>query len=103
MLVLLKKSLRSRVINESLHKLRGLVTPMTYLTLTTYPTPSSLSVCELPLAMTPSAPLPNLQVHERFLFRTVPHNGDLKIFCTYELYVNWSQTFWVALMHIALA
>ena len=42
-------------------------------TLTTYPTPSSLSVCELPLAATPSAPLPNLQVHERFLFRMVPH------------------------------
>jgi len=48
--------------------------PTTYLTLTTYPTPSSLSVCELPLATTPSAPSPNLQVHERFLFRTVPHS-----------------------------
>jgi len=43
-------------------------------TLTTYPTPSSLSICELPLAETPSAPSPNLQVHERFLFRMVPHN-----------------------------
>jgi len=42
-------------------------------TLTTYPTPSSLSVCELPLATTPSTPSPNLQVHERFLFRMVPH------------------------------
>jgi len=42
-------------------------------TLTTYPTPSSLSVCELPLAATPSAPSLNLQVHERFLFRMVPH------------------------------
>jgi len=33
----------------------------------TYSTPSSLSVCELSLAMTPSAPLLNPQVHERFL------------------------------------
>jgi len=53
--------------------------PTTYLTLTTYPTPSSLSICELPLAMTPSAPSLNLQVHESFLFRMVPHNGYL--FC----------------------
>jgi len=48
-------------------------TLMTYLTLTTYPTLSSLSICELPLAATPSAPSSNLQVHERFLFRMVPH------------------------------
>jgi len=49
-------------------------------TLTTYPTPSSLSVCELPLAATPSAPSPNLQVHERFLFRMVPHK-DVTTLC----------------------
>ena len=57
--------------------------PTTYLTLTTYPTLSSLSVCELPLAATPSAPSLNLQVHERFLFRTVPHRNmkkELKLF-----------------------
>ena len=47
--------------------------PVTYLALTTYPTPSSLSVCELPLAATPSAPSLDLQVHERFLFRMDPH------------------------------
>ena len=46
----------------------------TYLTLTMYQTPSSLSVCELPLAVTPSAPFLNLQVHERFLCRMVPHS-----------------------------
>jgi len=48
-------------------------TPTTYLILTTYPTLSSLSICELPLATTPSTPSPDLQVHERFLFRMVPH------------------------------
>jgi len=47
-------------------------------TLTTYPTLSSLSVCELPLAATPSAPSLNLQVHERFLFRMVPHMDEHK-------------------------
>ncbi|KIJ91274.1 hypothetical protein K443DRAFT_115250, partial [Laccaria amethystina LaAM-08-1] len=41
--------------------------------LTTYPSPSSLSVCKLPFAVTPSAPLPNPQVHERLPLRTVPH------------------------------
>jgi len=39
----------------------------------TYSTPSSLSVCKLSLAATPSAPLLNPQVHERFLLRMVPH------------------------------
>jgi len=52
---------------------------MTYLTLTTYPTPSSLSICELPLAATPSTPLPDLQVHERYLFRMVPHRNAIGI------------------------
>jgi len=41
---------------------------------TAYPTESSLSVCELPLAAIHSAPLPSPQVHERFLIRTVPHS-----------------------------
>jgi len=43
----------------------------------TYSTPSSLSVCELSLAMTPSAPLLNPQVHERFLLRMVPHTNTV--------------------------
>jgi len=47
---------------------------VTYPTLPyTYSTLSSLSVCKLSLAATPSAPLLNPQVHERFLLRTVPH------------------------------
>ena len=50
-------------------------TPVTYPTPTyTYSTPSSLSICKLSLAMTPSAPLLNPQVHERFLLRMVPHS-----------------------------
>jgi len=48
--------------------------PTTYLTPKTYSTPSSLSICKLSLAMTPSTPLLNPQVHERFLLRMVPYS-----------------------------
>jgi len=49
----------------------------TYLTSKTYSTLSSLSICKLSLAATPSTPLLNPQVHERFLLRTVPHTPCL--------------------------
>ncbi|KIJ90014.1 hypothetical protein K443DRAFT_117222, partial [Laccaria amethystina LaAM-08-1] len=37
------------------------------------PSLSSLSVCELPFAVTPSTPLLNPQVHERLPLRMVPN------------------------------
>jgi len=44
----------------------------------TYSTPSSLSICKLSLAATPSAPLLNPQVHERFLGRFLTALRTLK-------------------------
>jgi hypothetical protein len=49
-----------------------------YLYSTTYPSPNSLSVCELPFATTPSTPSPNPQVHERLPLRMVPHSCNHK-------------------------
>ena len=63
-------------------------TPVTYPTLPyTYSTLSSLSVCELSLATTPSASLLNPQVHERFLFRTVPHKHIVMLWLHHHMVV----------------
>ncbi|KIK00790.1 hypothetical protein K443DRAFT_99756 [Laccaria amethystina LaAM-08-1] len=42
-----------------------------------YPSLSSLSICELSLDMTLSTPLPSSLVHERLPLRMVPHKSDV--------------------------
>ena len=63
-----------------------------------YPTPTSLSVCKLPLLRPPSAHLLIPQVHEGFPLRTDPHipyiDGNIQIFYVhlwheYEIWISW--------------